>query len=88
MWVTDLQLEMAPDEPPQRLKPEGHPTRDELVKSVRTPSNTKKQKGPTATSTPLDKDRLGAVEAQIIPAGVCSYLQITGFVSFCHNNLH
>ncbi|BFZ12751.1 hypothetical protein BsWGS_15789 [Bradybaena similaris] len=63
------ELERAPDEPPQRLKPEGQPSRDELVKSVRTPNGTKKRKGPTATSTPLDKERLEAVEAQIIQAG-------------------
>ncbi|CAG5123553.1 unnamed protein product, partial [Candidula unifasciata] len=62
-------MERAPEEPPQRLKPEGHPTRDELVKSVRTPNGTKKRKGPTATSTPLDKEKLETIEAQIIQAG-------------------
>ncbi|XP_059142176.1 protein fantom-like [Physella acuta] len=60
------ELEMAPNEPPQRLKPEGQVTREELVGPVRPEAAHKHRAGPSATSTPIDKNKLKAVESQII----------------------
>ncbi|GFN89784.1 protein fantom [Plakobranchus ocellatus] len=61
------ELEMAPDEPPTRLRPD-RPTREELVSPVqpvkRRAEGTKPQ--PSATSTPLDADKLRAAEAQVV----------------------
>lgn len=57
---------MAPNEPPQRLKPEGQVTREELVGPVRPEAAHKPRAGPSATSTPIDKNKLKAVESQII----------------------
>ncbi|XP_035828549.1 protein fantom isoform X2 [Aplysia californica] len=66
------ELEMAPDEPPQKLEAEGPPTRQELVGSPPGPQvarAVRKQRGPTATSTPMDKDLLHPSHAQRTETG-------------------
>ncbi|KAH9499089.1 Protein fantom, partial [Bulinus truncatus] len=65
------ELETADVKIPRPTQSGDRPTHEELVGPVRphAPQSPKKQKGPTATSTPLDKNKLKAVEDQIIPSG-------------------
>ena len=65
-WV---KLEMAPDEPPTKLKPDSdaRPTREELISPVQPVRHRAKgvKPQPSATSTPIDSDKHKASEAEI-----------------------
>ena len=61
---------MAPDEPPQKLEKEA-PTREELLGTPSAPQMMRsKKKGPSATSTPFDKDMLQPSHSQRLETGV------------------